>query len=58
MHLEIAEQRMQLSDLIGMIKQQSPQIEQLVLVAIGKVRLHDAEKSTATRTFKKKSKWI
>merc|ERR1711939_346230 len=42
MHHEIAEQRLQLSELIGMIQQQSPYIEQLVSVAIGKVRLHDA----------------
>lgn len=35
MHNEIAEQRLQLSELIAMIKLQSPQIEQLVSVAIG-----------------------
>lgn len=34
MHHEIAEQRLQLSELIGMIQQQSPYIEQLVSVAI------------------------
>ncbi|KAK0120267.1 hypothetical protein ONS95_011673 [Cadophora gregata] len=34
MHHEIAEQRTQLAELIAMLKQQSPQIEQLVSVAI------------------------